>query len=275
MSEVPYKSIAVASTFSPRFAQVLAEGKRIRGRFSSLLSLIYVGEKNAEATRKFAEVFKQLRLPAESAIFYEKGEPATAILRAAAANQVDLIVAGALEKQIVLRSFIGKVARQLIESAPCSVMLFTHPELEPKPLQQIVLLAEFNERGLTALRKTLHLAAAEKSRRLHVIRVYTSFDEARAKRRAKTPDAKKRARTLEEERAALEEFILSAGATEVPIEAHCVRGNTTYAAFDFVQAMKADLLVVPLPPPRGPGKKLPARLAWITDVIPCNLWVIR
>jgi hypothetical protein len=30
---MPYKTIAVASTFSPRFKQVLAEAKRIRDAF--------------------------------------------------------------------------------------------------------------------------------------------------------------------------------------------------------------------------------------------------
>jgi len=42
----PYKAIAVAITFSPRFKQVLAEAKRIRDRFSADLRLIYVGQRN-------------------------------------------------------------------------------------------------------------------------------------------------------------------------------------------------------------------------------------
>ena len=44
----PYKTVAVASTFSPRFKQVLAEAKRIRDRFSADLHLIYVGERDEE-----------------------------------------------------------------------------------------------------------------------------------------------------------------------------------------------------------------------------------
>jgi len=36
----PYRSVAVASTFSPRFEQVLAEAKRIRDRFDSELCLV-------------------------------------------------------------------------------------------------------------------------------------------------------------------------------------------------------------------------------------------
>jgi nucleotide-binding universal stress UspA family protein len=272
MAEPFYRSIAVASTFSPRFLQVLAEAKRIRDRFDSTLSLIYVGEQNEETQRKFATALAELDLSPDSKIHYQKGEPAAAILRAAADNAVDLIVAGALEKEVILRPFLGNVARRIVRDADCSVILFTHPESEPKPLKKIVFMADYSEHGQHALARTLHLAQGEGCERLYVIRVYTTFDEARASRRAKTNEP---ARTLEEEEAALEQFILAAGQTEVPIEARCVRGNTAYAASDFVQAIEADLLAVPHLPQAEEGKNLPAQIAWVTDVIPCNLWVIR
>jgi predicted metal-dependent phosphotriesterase family hydrolase len=83
-----------------------------------------------------------------------------------------------------------------------------------------------------------------------------------------------RARTFEEEEEALEKFILAAGETKVPIEARCVRGNTGFAASDFVQSVEADLLVVPVHADES-GERFPNHIAWITDVIPCNLWVIR
>jgi nucleotide-binding universal stress UspA family protein len=275
MSDPLYRSIAVASTFSPRFIQVLSEAKRIRDRFDSTLSLIYVGEHNAETGRKFADALQRLHLPADSTIHYQKGEPATAILQATAVHHIDLIVAGALEKEVILRPFLGNVARRLVREANCSVMLFTHPEMRPKPLRKIVFMADYSEHGQRALRKTLHLAEREACERLYAIRVYTSFDEARATRHAKSPEAHARAHTLAEEEAALEQFILAAGHTNVPIEARCVRGNTAYAASDFVQAIEADLLAVPVLSQRGPEKKLPAKISWVTDVIPCNLWVIR
>jgi len=55
----------------------------------------------------------------------------------------------------------------------------------------------------------------------------------------------------------------------------CIRGNTGLAASDFVQSVDADMLVVSIPPLTDEGKHLPGNIAWITDVIPCNLWVIR
>ncbi len=262
----PYRTVAVASTFSPRFAQVLAEAKRVRDRFDCALDLIYVGEKTDETTAKFREVLGELSLPLDSTIHYEQGDPADSILRALTQNKIDIIVAGALEKAVAMHQFLGNVARRLVREAPCSVILFTHPETEPKPFRKIVFIAvEYTDHTLNALKKTFHLALAEKTHCLYVIRVITTFDEARAK-------AADQALAADPE-IELEKFILSAGHTDVPIEARCIRGNTGFAVADFVQSVEADLLVVPDPPATGP--ELPANLGWLIDVIPCNLWVIR
>jgi nucleotide-binding universal stress UspA family protein len=265
----PYKTIAVASTFSPRFVQVLAEAKRVRDRFSCDLNLIYVGEKNDETTAKFRDVLGQLSLPLESTIHYQQGLPVEGILSALSGNKIDMIIAGALEKEVVLHPFLGGVARRLVREATCAVMLFTHPEIQPRPLRKIVFVADYSEHALAALKRTLHFASAEKTERLYVVRVITAFDTARAK----AEGTEQKDKTADEEEAELEKFVLSAGETAVPMEARCIRGNTGFAASDFVQSVEADLLVVPVQTPSD--QSLPSNIAWITDVIPCNLWVIR
>lgn len=267
LSVIPYRSIAVAVTFSPRFHQVLAEANRVRARFGADLSMIYVGKCDAATTRKFAEAAGKLKLPANSTVHYEEGDPASSILTAARKLKVELLVAGALEKEAVHRQFLGNVARRLAREAACSVMLFTKPAVEPKPLRRIVFMAEFSEHGQFALRRSLQLAERENCERLYVIRSYTSFDKARAVRRSRS--SKGNSRTLQEEEIALQEFILAAGETKVPIEARCIRGNTGFAASNFVQAVEANLLVVPW------ERKLSARISWVTEVIPCNLWIVR
>lgn len=270
----PYKTIAAASTFSPRFKQVLAEAKRIQERFSADLHLIYVGERNEEIAKKFRDTLSQLELPLDSKIHYEKGDPAEAILRALAREKIDVIVAGALEKEVVLHPFLGNVARRLVREAPCSVMLFTTPATKPKPLRRIVFVADYSDTRLEALKRTLLFATAESCERLYVIRIITTFDQARA---SISGNARRRPKASgdDDEEEALEKFVLSAGATDVPIEARCIRGNTGLAASDFVQSVKADLLVVPLRKDAGGTQQLPSNIAWVTDVIPCNLWVIR
>src|SRR5690242_14126552 len=110
----PYKTIAVATTFSPRFKKVLAEAKRIRDRFGAELHLIHVGKRDQETPRRFSEVLVELGLQADSPVHYEEGDPAEAILGAARREKIDMLIAGALEKEIVLHQFLGNVARRLV-----------------------------------------------------------------------------------------------------------------------------------------------------------------
>ena len=274
MNPSSYKNIAVASTFSPRFEQVLSEARRIRDRFGADLSLIYIGERNDETAKRFRDMFGRLQLPGDSPVHYGQGDPAEGILKAITDNNVDLIVAGALEKETALHPFLGNVARRLLRDATCSVLLFTRPELEPKPLRRIVFVANYSDHAQRAFQQTLELAAAESCERLYATRVYTTFDEVRAAMFVDNGDGP-RPRTFEEEEAALEKFVLAAGETGVPIEARCIRGNTGFAASDFVKSIEADLLVVPVHKSESSAERLPNHLAWIGDVIPCNLWLIR
>ncbi|HST29905.1 MAG TPA: universal stress protein [Chthoniobacterales bacterium] len=275
MNPSTYKQIAVASTFSPRFEHVLSEAKRIRDRFGSTLSLIYVGERSDETAKKFSAILDRLKLPTDSPVHYGQGDPAEGILRAIADNDVDLVVAGALEKEAVLHPFLGNVARRLLREAPCSVVLFTHPELEPRPLRRIVFVVNYSDHAQRAFKETVKLAELESSEYLYAIRVYTTFDEVRASTFVDSGDGAPRPRTFEEEEAALEEFVLAAGDTRVPIDARCIRGNTGFAASDFVKSVEADLLIVPVHKDENSQERLPNHLAWIADVIPCNLWLVR
>ena len=270
----PYKTIAVATTFSPRFKQVLAEAKRIRDRFSADLHLIHVGTRSEDTPSKFGQVLAELDLPADSPIHYEQGDPAEAILALLKHEKIDLLIAGALEKEIVLHQFLGNVARRLVREANCSVMLFTHPQKVPKQLRRIVFVADHSQQGLAALKTTLMLAEAESCERLYVIGIITAFDEARA---SIAGDASGSAmhKPNHGEEDPLDEFVLSAGATDVPIETRFIRGATGLAASDFVRSVEADLLVVPLLKHRETVQQLPSNIAWVSDVIPCNLWIVR
>ncbi len=271
-----YQTVGVASTFSPRFVHVLAEAKRIRDRFGSDLNLIYAGELTDETASRFGDVLEQLQLPRDSRIYYEPGNPADSILAAIRKHDINLIVAGALEKEVVFHPFLGNVARRLVREAVCSVMLFTHPETEPKPLRRIVFVVDdsFSDKAREALQKVFHLAAGESVEKLFVIRVVTAFDEARASRENEAQGVETGDRQSEEE-TALEGFVLSAGQTDVPVEIRYIRGNTGFAAADFVQSVEANLLAVSVPLPASGQPELPANIAWLTDVIPCNLWIIR
>ena len=108
-------------------------------------------------------------------IHYEEGDPAEAILGALAREDIDMLVAGALEKEIVLHPFLGNVARRLVREANCSVMLFTHPEKKPKPLRRIVFIADHSQKKLdgvendSAARGSRTVRATVRDRHCHCV----------------------------------------------------------------------------------------------------------
>lgn len=276
MSESPYQTIAVASAFSPRFLQVLAEAGRMRERFGATLHAVYAGERTPETDAQFGAAFAQLAMPVAPSVIHAAGEPASVILGAVRTHGIDLLIAGALEKEVVLRPFLGNIARRLVREADCSVMLFTKPSECPQPLRRIVFVTDYSATAQRAFQQTLYLAERENCERLHVIRSYTTFDAARATlaETGVASPAQPAARTIEQEEAAIEEFIDAAGPTPVPMEARCVRGNTGFAVSDFVQNVEADLLVLPAERAAA-GSAVSRQMDWATEVIPCNLWVIR
>src|SRR3954468_19089602 len=76
MIEPPYRTVAVASTFSPRFLKVLSEAKRIRDRLGQEMHLIFVGSRDEATSEKFTSAIRELDLPADSPIHYQEGDPA-------------------------------------------------------------------------------------------------------------------------------------------------------------------------------------------------------
>jgi len=88
----------------------------------------------------------QLEMPRETRIVWNEGEPAGAIVTAAAKEGVDLLIAGALEgKDVASRSFLGAVARPLAKLARCSLLLLTHPQVGPNPFRRIVVITDFSD----------------------------------------------------------------------------------------------------------------------------------
>src|SRR2546421_573552 len=76
---------------------------------------------------------------ATTRVMGQRGDPPQAIAAAAKAERVDLLVAGVLDhKGAEPPTFLGAVARPLAEQAPCSVLLLSQPQVDPRPFRRIV-----------------------------------------------------------------------------------------------------------------------------------------
>jgi hypothetical protein len=142
MIDPPYRTVGVASAFSPRFLQVLAEGKRVRDRLCRQLQLIYVGSRDDETARKFSAAFSNSRCPEvrRSIIRKAKIRRPRSWKRPAGMNRSTR--GWRLGKKWSCGRFLA-TSRGPWSKTDCSVILFTKPE-EPKPFCRIAFLADYS-----------------------------------------------------------------------------------------------------------------------------------
>ncbi len=262
-----YRRAGVATTFSPRFRDVLAEAGRISGLFEVPLHLVHAAEETPEKVERFRDTLRSLQLPGDAPIHFQAGQPSEAILKVQSEQQIDLLIAGALEQESVHRNFTGDVARALLREAACDLFLFVEPkEGAPPPQHLFVAIPDFTPFCQEVFQRSTHFAERVGAKKLTLLHVQTTFAEAKEK--ALGTDAPSSQQNLDA-------FAAKSLSAAVEIDTHPVRGNTGFTACEFIQSNGADLLV--LPSRIGePGQPIFAPvLDWIIQVIPTNVWVIR
>lgn len=253
-----YQRAGVASNFSPTFAAVLAEARSFAGYCGVPLEIIHAAAFDAEKETRFRSI-----LP-EAEIRWAAGEtPAQAILSATREYRYELLIAGALQSESDDRIFTSGVARGLLRSAPCDLLLVPRPQENPVRLRRLVFAfdpgvecAEFLRRVADWL-KPDHITLAVND---------TPFAAAIAASRGEEP------RDLD---SWLEESTSGFADSPIEVEVRVVRSNTGYNLCDVVQGLEADLLVVRARDDAREHGPLPVHMDWLYQVIPTRLLVVH
>lgn len=273
-----YRHIGVAVAFSPRLPAILAEAAQHLGQLAPQVSLIHAGKHTADVELRLQTAAAEAGLPDDTTVIFEEGAPDDAILRAVERYEVDLLVAGVLEREHPIRYYLGSVGRNLVREAPCSLLLFPEPRVNPAPFRRMVFVTDFSETSQIALARAVRLAELESAEVLYVLRVIPEYGAAATvDRGTAVPEKGAAVHSLAEETALLRDFVDAAGKTRVPIRAECIQGHAGVVASQLVQSVDADLLVMPTGSPLSHifTRIFPTDMEWVLREIPCNLWVAR
>src|SRR3982750_2108111 len=129
-----FSRVALATAFSPGFFPGLAEAGHFAARFQASFSIVHVGDRTVEKETILAEAMEHLLIPPETPMLWRTGEPVNELVQTAGEEAVDLVVAGALirRREVNGRHFLGTVARGLLDRSPCSLLLLTKPQADPR-----------------------------------------------------------------------------------------------------------------------------------------------
>ncbi len=283
MSPKPFSIIATAIAHSPNLEANIHESIRLKNSLAEKLILIHVGAKTAEDEEKFISIIKRAGGSTDEVeLIWREGDPVDVILEIADDRDVELIIAGAMPREGLLRYYMGSIARRLVRAPKCnsSILLMTNPSKMKSVCGRIVVNGLDHPKTSDTIKKAVEVAGCLEARELVVVEeVEPSKIGARAeddKSLAEVNLAKKRIGDQENKR--INDILKNVEvSTELRVLQKCIFGKPGYVIGHYAETYCADLLIM-----NSPDTKLgfldrvfTHHLEYILSELPCDLLIVN
>lgn len=275
-----FKKLGLAITFSPTGKALLNEVNRLRLLFKASLVLIHVGKRDSYTEKMLEQVITEAGMAdVDLEIIWAEGEPGNAIIKSSADSGVDLLIAGALEKENFLKYYLGSVARKIMRSAPCSTLILTSPSEHPVEYKKFYVSADYSSACEKTVLMTYNFALLESAEEFVIVKDFHLPGLASTVLSSGSVDETQRMR---EEWIAKEEDTMKAFARElkltgIPVQTRALYGKEGWEAGNYARENDADLFAV-----TAPVRKLKFldrlfthELEYLFENLPTDLLIIR
>ncbi len=278
--ENPFKKIAIAVAFSPRCEALLAEAKQLQVKLGSQLVFIHIGKKTIHQEQYLKHLIHRFGLDANTnKIIWEEGETVETILTICQNESIDLLVAGALEKENLLKYFLGGVARKLSRKVKCSMLMLTEPNIHPTGFKHIVVEGSDHPKSEYTIATAIAIGKAYQAASLNIIQE-TDLSKMALIRHEELKEAEVEAikeEFVKEEDLKLEEILKCNDCGGITVCTERIEGKPGYVISKFAREKQADLLVL-----NSPDKQMnlidrvfPHDIEFALADLPCNLLIVQ
>jgi nucleotide-binding universal stress UspA family protein len=247
MDAKPFKKIATAIVFSPDLEVDMQESARLAGMLGDKLYFIGVGTIADEVRLTVHTIAQQLaHKDLEIEVVWEPGEVAEALVCSCKTHAIELLITAAEPREGLLRYYMGSVARRLVRSLDCSILLITQPHNLQQGCRRIVLNGMEHPKTRHTLTVGIQVANCLSADEFVVVEELVP-DKKRVVAAEGGVDETKRMRVVQEE-ARLEAMIAGVPIKrEGNIATEVIVGKRGYTMGHYVQTTAADLLVMNSP----------------------------
>lgn len=274
-----FTKIALAIAFSPRMEALIAESKRLKDRYQAELLLIHVGEKTIVLEEKLNEVLQKNGLLDNGVkILWAEGKPAKKILQTCEAENVDLLVAGALKSESLLNYYIGSIARKIIRKSKCSVLTLIEPLEKPTPFDKVVINGTEQEQTPFVIENGLDWCKKDGAKQIFIVNEIKMYGlkMATAGEGNEEEIASTRRKLVSDEVAYVNDILKNLDKGNLKINVKITCGKWAIELAKFAEDVNADLLIVGDDGKLGFMDRLfPHDLEEILNNLPCNLLILK
>jgi nucleotide-binding universal stress UspA family protein len=249
----PFNSIGIGIAFSPNLKANLYEAARLSVFFQSKLFLIHVGassEDKIKTLKVILNTFKKDNLDYE--VVFKTGDPVDVILSTSEEKKIDLLILGAVQRERLLRYYLGSIARKITRRANCSVLLLIKPSVDRIACQHIVVNGLKDPKTEQTIKTAFYVANKLNSEKITIVeeikqdQISVKVEDDKSLRRANI--IKERIKLRENSR--IKEII-----SHIPeeftnkktIKLQPIFGKKGYSIGHYAQITRADLLVMNAP----------------------------
>lgn len=274
------KRIALAIAFSPRLEANLAEAARLRRLFDAHLTLIHVGDYEAQDAGMLEKLYEKHGLNHQNThVQWKHGNPVEAILDSCREEEIDLLVTGAMEKEGMITYLKGSIARQLGRKAGCSVLMLTEPSVNPHAFKNIVVSSTDNANTADTIEMAIYLAKLEQANNVSIVQESDLLKIANLGQEDKTQEGLDLVKQefVEEDDHKLDKILSCTDCGNLHITRHYLDGKPGVEISNYARQQHADLLVL------GQSEKKLSILdrffqhdiEYVLADLPCNLLIVQ
>ncbi len=276
----PFRHIATGIAFSPNLEANIRESLRITQQVGEKLFLVHAGEVSDSQKVDLDKILGDAQAGDEVEVIFESGDPVEALTRAAQKHEVDLLIAGALPKEKLLRYFFkGSTARNLVRRAQCSVLLLTKANKMQTDCGKIVVNGLAHGKTERTIKKAVQMANCLKTRELSIIeevppKAIGRIEDDRSLKKA----AAKKEEIRSSEQSRIQQILEQTEPAEhLKISQNVIFGKKGYTIGHYAQTAQADLLIMNSPDSKlGLIERFFAHdLEYILSELPCDLLIIN
>lgn len=274
-----YKRIGVAIAFSPRCEAIIGEAARLQKLYDAELILIHIGKEEPDEKSYLEELVSTTNINTDKLQFiWKKGNPAKKILSIGKKEKIDLLIAGALKKESVVKFYFGSIARTLIRKSKCSILMLINPTIPPKPFKRIVINGTEGDFYMETIKHGIEIAKLEKAERVYIFKGIKLFGLSMAlagEEENEHDQEETRREIVRDEIKEVEQILVGLDTGDLNINVKVASGKPGFELRKFTKRIHADLLVV-----KSPSHKLnlldrlfPHYLELVMEDIPSNLLI--
>jgi len=275
-----FHRIGFALAFSPTSEALLAETAWLTNIFHAELVLIHVGPSGQKEEQLVSYMLERVGLSGKAVkIIWERGSPAERILKVCQREKIDLLVAGALNRENLVKYYIGTIARQIMRKADCSLMMITSPSAQHQPIKNVVVNAEDSPYVEEALSAACRLGKAGDHAWIHIVREIKLYGLAMAatSQHSEEEYSDIKQQLLRDEIDHVDKMLSKIPHDGVKINVKMLSGKSGFELCKFAQRKQADWLVVGAPARRFRlfDRVFPHGLEYVFADLPCNLLIVH